>query len=534
MSVPLIDITSLRRIPGGGKGTFSHRVEKRLLHGAKRVFFCKEMESPVVGRLELLAQEFFRLIIQTQPETRLAYHPRLNTYYILSEEVEGYENLPLNAQDQFAEGAYPNLGKIMLVALVVQEIDLKNGNIGINAQNQIIKIDGDWCFAAIRDAAYADYDQDLTQNLLNCLPVPVGYSVYNWLDIRKEKVATSRSLIVDERLANAKHFRDEINEAILKILLIPPDYIKDFVDAYIPSGAEADIYISYLKRRCVELKQVALQNESFRDYLLSDAASSVVIQQSVYLQEFKSNGEYPIIKPEQHEILANTIKYRYRTLISYSINDALNDLSELTVDFSLHSSKTSCVAHRFSLLTQVNDYIELISKPEDPEQLKQYYKLLNSVANKRDDIRATANRILSRLEVLEQIRFDTYLNRLSLKQKQMESKAASNPHYKKAAEQMRSLNKALFDAKHHFLSANSIFEHDKSELKNKCLLAVSQVENTMQHHREWMGILKKFILDLCSVLTFGLMNSNLSLFAKTDSTKKLDDFKQALTNTLQN
>ena len=72
------------------------------------------MESGSVASLEVLAQEFFRLIAPSQPETRIACHPNLNTFFVLSEEIIGYKPLPTNSPKKFTQGSYPGLGQIMI------------------------------------------------------------------------------------------------------------------------------------------------------------------------------------------------------------------------------------------------------------------------------------------------------------------------------------------------------------------------------------------------------------------------------------
>nr|HAT8712692.1 hypothetical protein [Legionella jordanis] len=301
MPPTLIDIRSLKQQKGGGRGKFSHKITKGILPGSSKVWFNKEMKSPDTARLELLAQEFFRLIIPSQPETRIAHHPLYGTFYILSEEVPGYRDLPTNEQDKFTQGIYTLLGFIMIVGVFVQEIDLKNGNIGLNDRDQVIKIDGDWSFVSIKDPdSYGSEPKEITPELLKSLPFPVGFYAFNWLDIRTEEISHSSSRIVDANLANSPHFRQEMNQGMLRILLLPDSYLKKFVDAYIPYGSSADRFYDYLSERREELRKSAMQDQSFKDYLVTQQAKNDAREHLLHMKGFVANGNHAIVKANDY------------------------------------------------------------------------------------------------------------------------------------------------------------------------------------------------------------------------------------------
>ena len=52
----------------------------------------------------------------------------------------------------------------------------------------------------------------------------------------------------------------------------------------------------------------------------------------------------------------------------------------------------------------------------------------------------------------------------------------------------------------------------------------------MEKHREWKGAIKRFVIEVLSFLTLGLINDKLSKFSRTDSVKKIDEFDSDLTN----
>lgn len=278
----------------GTGAKFSHKVCRGSLKGNPKTWISKEMPDPAKAKIELLSQEFFRLLIPHQPETLIASNPVTGTYYILSEEVLGYRNLPKGEAHNFANGHYHGLGQITVGALYLQEIDLKNGNIGLDEQNKVIKIDGDWCFAESHFLGR----YKLTPHAIAKLPYPSKDNyTFNWLEVVKENAYQAKSNIIDPTLASSTQFRAEANEALLKISLIPNRYLAHFVDQYMPAGGS--YYLSLLQSRRDELTMSSCQNPSFSAYLKTPAARLEAENFLRYLKEFKAAGS-PIIPQKEH------------------------------------------------------------------------------------------------------------------------------------------------------------------------------------------------------------------------------------------
>jgi hypothetical protein len=317
MTAPVINISTLANISGIGKGEFKHKVTKGNLPESSQIWFSKEMENPQTAYLEVLAQEFFRLIIPGQPETRIARNEALNTYYILSAEVPGFKNLPKYKQTMFSRGPYKGLGRIMMVCVFVHEIDLKNGNIGLNFQNEVIKIDGDWCFVSIRDPKKCSLEQSkISENLIKNLPYIPDFYAFNWLDIKEEGVSQASSNFVNHSLSYSPIFRGEINQAMLRILLLPDSYIKKFVDAYIPVGSNADRFINFLINRRSELQIAALQNESFVNYIASGEAAEEAVKHLAHMKAFTANGSHTVISEAEFQTIEKDFSARQQQLLA--------------------------------------------------------------------------------------------------------------------------------------------------------------------------------------------------------------------------
>ncbi|MBA2710668.1 MAG: hypothetical protein H0U57_08775 [Tatlockia sp.] len=289
------DFTPSKTLSSNPDNKFTHIVYKGSLKGSDKIWFCKEIKDPATAKLELLAQEFFRLIIPHQPETRLAWHAGTGVYYVLSEEVPGFHKLPFEQMSQFYNGIFCGLGKAMVVAILLQEIDFKNGNVGLDQFNRVIKIDGDWCFAENRRGWTSNDIESYTisPETIEYLPYATNYSYTNWLDLTP---GNSSSQIINPHLIYSDCFRAEVNQAILQICLVPNFFIENLVDTYMPVAGQR--FIDLIKNRRDELASSALKNNSFKTYLNTSAAifaSDLIFQQ---MKSFKV-GDKTIITFEK-------------------------------------------------------------------------------------------------------------------------------------------------------------------------------------------------------------------------------------------
>ncbi len=296
------------------EGAPSHPIDQGKFSDSDQLWFRKTMECERIARLEVLAQEFFRLLMPNQPETRLGEDESTGLSYVLSQAVPRFHSLPRNQKQKFTNGAYRGLGLILIIAIFLQEIDLRNTNLGLNDNNEVIKIDGDWCFAALRDpSAWADQPRDISPELIDSLPYPMGIHTYHWIGLVKNSLAQVDSEYVNPaELSHTPHFRAEINQAILQILLTPEDYLTAFVETFIEE--EAYLHLDFMLARTLQLKESALHNESFREYLASEQA---LIDAEAHLQRikcFETHGNTPIISQDCHSTIGTIVHQQLREL----------------------------------------------------------------------------------------------------------------------------------------------------------------------------------------------------------------------------
>lgn len=281
---------------------YRHKVIKGTLNNDPgKSWIRKEAHNPGEAKIEVLAQEFLRLIIPYQPETLVEQDASTGVCYIFSEEVLGYRPLPPDQAINFSNGHYTGLGRAMLCALFLSEIDLKNGNIGLNDRGQVIKIDGDQCFGGryYREKSLLD---DISVQALAALPYPVNTIYNNWLDIIYLNQTFPESYILSPVLSNDLQFRKEVNQALLMICVLPDELIERFVDAYTP--AAGNYFLNLIQDRRDALRHVALQNESFRFYVITADANDALRSIKAQALSFKKYGLGLIIPEDRNVQLA--------------------------------------------------------------------------------------------------------------------------------------------------------------------------------------------------------------------------------------
>lgn len=281
----------------------SHAIQVGKLHYSQGKWVCKTMESHQKAWFEVFGQELFRLLIQRQPETRLAAHK--GQFYVLSQMVEGYENIEtrkffnLRQQAQY----YQDLGEVLMTSLILHEMDLNTDNIGFNDENRVVKIDGDGAlYALIYPQLFTEKLTDITSEQIDDLPFINHYYVYNWLDIVQYQENFHHSSIVNRKMTNSPHFKAGVHQAILKFLLLTPELIEQFITTYLPydcSFTSPEHLLRGFKARQQQLEKWMDENEAFRGYLSSIQAKELAIDYHDYLKNFRVHQWHPLLDTEQ-------------------------------------------------------------------------------------------------------------------------------------------------------------------------------------------------------------------------------------------
>ncbi|HSW71191.1 MAG TPA: hypothetical protein VLH77_04355 [Gammaproteobacteria bacterium] len=257
-------------------------------------------------KLEIVSQELFRLFIPGHPKTRLLVGEENQAEGVISKEVEGCRALPPEGdfRDQavritwnaaLRSGDIRGLGEIMVIALLLNEIDLRTGNLLLNHLNQIIKIDGDWCFAKLKEKILAGSNFQITENEIASLPFPGNYAANNWIGI----IFNGKNAVSpwDPDLSTNPFIRAEVNYALLKVLILPNLLFVRFIQHY--ARAECIEIFNELMLRKSQLSKAALKNNDFHIYLNdSEQVQKGLLAYLEYLKTFKMTGKNFIFQEE--------------------------------------------------------------------------------------------------------------------------------------------------------------------------------------------------------------------------------------------
>lgn len=316
MSASLLEMSLVgKRDPYIPPQKVTHGLSTGTFIDSDKTWFFKKIQNAEVPalkledetRMEWLSQEFFRLLIPHQPETRLVVrrdYP-IPTYYITTEAVPGYKQLPQHTPLCFGDGTYRGLGQALIISMFLEEVDLNNGNIGLDKNNRVIKLDGGWCFTANRrleGKRYPASSFNLSTNAIEQSPIPVDFYTHNWLDYRYKGKNMPAPRIVRAALSSNPLYRAEVNEALLKIALLPDSFIERFVKTYMPDsglrfldsnapvGEKGKTLATLIKERRDTLTRSALQNTSFQSYLSNSHADAHTEELIAHMRTFQTHG----------------------------------------------------------------------------------------------------------------------------------------------------------------------------------------------------------------------------------------------------
>ncbi len=332
-----------------GKGLYTHGISQGKLKESSKTWVIKEpsnselksakdLELLADAEVELLAQEFFRLVIPHQPETRLliqSTNDGRQIPYICSAMVNNYRPLPSGESEHFMDGQYTGLGQVLVTAAFVEEKDLKNVNIGLDNSNRVIKIDGDYCFSSV---STPNVDYQLTTQMIASLPCPDNFPAFNWLDYIEQGVKKPSSSIVSPNLSKDTEFRKEVNQALLKICVMSDSFIQRFVYAY--KTIDPEKYIQLIKKNRDQLRIHALQDPDFKNYLQTSTAEKDANELISHMQTFVANGDIHIVVDSDQEttvhdeVIANFDNLKltqevYTLIVTTRSGDTLNKLHDL-------------------------------------------------------------------------------------------------------------------------------------------------------------------------------------------------------------
>jgi hypothetical protein len=275
------------------------------------VWYAKVCENKTIAAREVVIQEFCRLLMPYQSKTRLGRHNDL--VYVLSKESPGSESLDAESDNEYYQknketraklesGEYKGMGDSMLANIWLNERDAKLGNRRVDTEGRVLAIDGDWALASLRHDDPGFYGaHDITPHDIDNLPFIQDYRPFNWFDtihggVKATNYATRPELTLFGLDFNEHAgFRGEINQTMLQVLMMPKDFIQAFIKSYISDPVEINMLTDVIMDRTLQLRNAALVNASFQEYIQTPAAIKHVEKTIAAMQEFKTMGKNKII-----------------------------------------------------------------------------------------------------------------------------------------------------------------------------------------------------------------------------------------------
>lgn len=334
-------------------GRFTHKIQKvkkrpkSVNDSTKRKYnsswILKYENSFESACSEVIAQEFFRLIHPAQPKYRLLEEfDGINyRYFVLSKEIPNFLSVAhIKAKQLFPKiesGEINGLGRIHVLSLFFSEIDLKFANVGFY-KNSLVKIDGDCCFTRLAEGQ----SYMITEKHLASLPLLENYCAYNWMDYYSEKKLNPHSIFVNSNLSQSVRYRQEVNETILSLLLLPELLITPLIEFSLFNCVRQYDHLTKTQAMAEHKDEIIRQqhhlliagmlNSSFCQYLNSPDAELFFKNYLDQLISFKAIGKNKLLNNWtdcEKEMMSTFSKLRH---ISTN-QDYLNEMKNINENF---------------------------------------------------------------------------------------------------------------------------------------------------------------------------------------------------------
>ncbi len=412
-------------------GGFSHDVflTEKIKNGhRKSLWYTKNLGgNRNEAILETLAQEFYRLILPQQPKTRRTISKTKTgtfEYHVLSKEIPNLDDrffLFLKNNQLILDGRIIGLPATQVIALLLNEVDFKAGNVGVDEDGQVIKIDGGLSFVKLNPAfkyLYEGKNLDITQTDLEALPNLVNYEACNWLQqiqwsLKKKRAIKKEPTELDKKINQSPHFKKELYQTILRIISLPDELIEFFTQSYIANGDDVKRFSGFIIARKLQLALAAEQIPAFNKYRQSNQAREEIVNFLKYLRNFKTMRKSFLLSEFEDRykinieaiIFANVIK-EYNSILNFAteLDKHYLNLSEIfngeinfdllvTENFILDPNREKITSDIVSLKEIISEYL---ASPTLFKKIILYNTLADVVENIKEDF-VVENSIISAL-----------------------------------------------------------------------------------------------------------------------------------------
>jgi hypothetical protein len=334
-------------------------------------YILKPFKSGDKPQYEVVCQEILRLLIPSQPAYNIVCDDQGELKGVLSKFIQGTQLLDGSGSEELKVGECNNLGKIQAGCLFVGDVDLRLANL-IKEDGNLYKFDGDWAFADLRDPK--QFKNNIVAGHFFKLPFTHDaentFNPYNWVGHKyKGTLNPDHTLPYLTEIKKDKHFQTEVNQTILRVILLSDEIIKLIVDKHVTRFSEDKKHSTKIQKHSIEsinikdektkkiltdylikkrnvFLSIALKNENFIDYFLQFGGGEAK-KFSAEINEFKI-GEM--------NVLADRLQ---------DIPDRFRDISEKIIEMAPHEEKIKTEIRRLINLTSNNDGYAL---PEDAKK----------------------------------------------------------------------------------------------------------------------------------------------------------------------
>jgi len=286
------------------------------------------------AHIAFITQELLRHLMEGQPETQV----RLNEVDgSATVEVSDGTNLEIafpnyagnsaeqhnnDVKEMLQAGNVRRLGALMVFGIFLNDVDFRTENLYLDSQKRLIKMGGNYRFAV----SDANAPNKIFVREIGNLPYFINndkgyvYKVNNWLWMVNDGIAGNRKdILISDKYKDL--LQDEVNEAILNVLVLPTEVIKQIVYKQISNQQQADVVYQGILTKKNQLNRAVVGitgEEKFLTYLRTKTAEDQVNAYLSYLERLDPTIDTKVVFK------------KFETLKKYSLKAAEGAREELT------------------------------------------------------------------------------------------------------------------------------------------------------------------------------------------------------------
>jgi len=259
--------------------------------------------------IEVATGALFNFFHTEQPKYQLVNNRKDNTLMVGVEYLENFKTLQANCFEKYNKG----LASLLVLSLFFQEWDLKLDNFIFQYRshhgfNHFVRIDFEWSVFSMRQKNDNQYSFELhATDFINLPQKPVHYRPFLFLGFeRKDKAKFAIPESALSALSKDDKFINEKWLMVLKLLLIPSDFIDRIIDAAVPdqlipkSDTTKDfIKTNIIRQRKKTLRSIMLKNSIFKRYIANNGRAmlrEILFAVTCYCHQYRSSDKAEILR----------------------------------------------------------------------------------------------------------------------------------------------------------------------------------------------------------------------------------------------